>query len=185
MPKNFNYLTSPDVVVWSAVVASCAVPRLFNPVTLLSKRKGTNLLIPWHYTFHENIDGSCQHDLPVKELSALFNVTNFVVSQVNPHVTPFLPKSIKLSRREKIKKVIFLILKTELKHRLKQLSSFKFCSNLFNFLYSIISQRYHGSITIVSEGKWTDYLRIFQDPLSHHIDELRMRGEKATWPRKI
>lgn len=27
-----NYLTSPNVLVWSAVVASCAIPGMFEPV---------------------------------------------------------------------------------------------------------------------------------------------------------
>ena len=29
-----NYLTAPNVLVWSAVVASCAVPGMFAPIDL-------------------------------------------------------------------------------------------------------------------------------------------------------
>jgi len=32
-----NYLTSPNVVVWSAVSASTAIPRFFHPVELMIK----------------------------------------------------------------------------------------------------------------------------------------------------
>lgn len=30
-----NYLTAPNVLVWSAVVASCAIPGMFEPVDLM------------------------------------------------------------------------------------------------------------------------------------------------------
>lgn len=37
-----------------------------------------------------HVDGSIDGDLPFDKVSAIFNVNYFVVSQVNPHVTPFL-----------------------------------------------------------------------------------------------
>ncbi len=37
-PRIMNTFTSPDLLVWSAVLASCAVPILFPPVKLTSKR---------------------------------------------------------------------------------------------------------------------------------------------------
>ena len=42
-----NYLTAPNVLIWSAAVASCALKFLFEPVPLLSKdRKGN--IVPYH-----------------------------------------------------------------------------------------------------------------------------------------
>jgi predicted acylesterase/phospholipase RssA len=35
-----NYLTTPNVLVWSAAVASCAIPGVFAPVEL--KARGMN-----------------------------------------------------------------------------------------------------------------------------------------------
>jgi predicted acylesterase/phospholipase RssA len=32
-----NYLTSPNVLVWSAVVASCAIPGMFESVDLMMR----------------------------------------------------------------------------------------------------------------------------------------------------
>jgi TAG lipase / steryl ester hydrolase / phospholipase A2 / LPA acyltransferase len=32
-----NYLTAPNVLVWSAVVASCAIPGMFVPMDLMMK----------------------------------------------------------------------------------------------------------------------------------------------------
>jgi predicted acylesterase/phospholipase RssA len=32
-----NYLTSPNVIVWSAAVASCSIPGMFDPVDLMMR----------------------------------------------------------------------------------------------------------------------------------------------------
>ena len=36
-PRLLNYLTAPHVCVWSATVASCAIPGVFDSVNLVSK----------------------------------------------------------------------------------------------------------------------------------------------------
>ncbi len=52
-----NYLTAPDCVIWSAVLASAAVPGILNPVVLmLKKRDGT--LAPYSFS-HKWKDGRC------------------------------------------------------------------------------------------------------------------------------
>jgi len=34
-PRLLNYLTTPNVLVWSAVLASCAIPGMFEKVELM------------------------------------------------------------------------------------------------------------------------------------------------------
>jgi TAG lipase / steryl ester hydrolase / phospholipase A2 / LPA acyltransferase len=48
---------------------------------------------PWNASPQRWIDGSVDNDLPMSKLSELFNVNHFIVSQVNPHIVPFLEKS--------------------------------------------------------------------------------------------
>jgi TAG lipase / steryl ester hydrolase / phospholipase A2 / LPA acyltransferase len=48
---------------------------------------------PWNASSQRWIDGSVDNDLPMAKLSELFNVNHFIVSQVNPHIVPFLEKS--------------------------------------------------------------------------------------------
>jgi len=82
-----NYLTSPDCVIWSAVLASAAVPGILNPVVLMMKqREGT--LVPYSFG-HKWKDGSLRTDIPIKALNLHFNVNFTVVSQVNPHINLF------------------------------------------------------------------------------------------------
>lgn len=41
-PRLLNYLTAPHVCVWSAAAASCAVPGLFDSITLIVKEPNGN-----------------------------------------------------------------------------------------------------------------------------------------------
>ena len=39
-----NYLTAPDVVIWSAVGCSCGVPHVYGPSDLYSKDQNGNIV---------------------------------------------------------------------------------------------------------------------------------------------
>lgn len=43
VPVLFNYLTAPDVVIWSAACASCILPGVYDTVTLMTKDERGNL----------------------------------------------------------------------------------------------------------------------------------------------
>ena len=99
-PRLLNYLTAPHVCVWSAAVASCAIPGVFESISLVVKEADGNFRNEHEWTRRgqsataadddETLkaaysDGSIERDLPMQQLSELFNVNHFIVSQVNPH----------------------------------------------------------------------------------------------------
>ena len=43
-PLVLNYITSPHVVIWSAILASAAIPIILNKVTLFVKENGIFLI---------------------------------------------------------------------------------------------------------------------------------------------
>ncbi|PSR73374.1 hypothetical protein PHLCEN_2v10666 [Hermanssonia centrifuga] len=69
--KLLNYLTAPDTVIWSALLASAAVPGILNPVVLMQKLKDGNL-VPWNWGSKFK-DGSLRVDIPVQSLNLYFN----------------------------------------------------------------------------------------------------------------
>jgi predicted acylesterase/phospholipase RssA len=73
----------------SAAVASCAIPGIYQPVQLMAKNKHGEI-VPYYVENVLFMDGSVALDLPLERLRELFNVNHFIVSQVNPHVVPFL-----------------------------------------------------------------------------------------------
>jgi TAG lipase / steryl ester hydrolase / phospholipase A2 / LPA acyltransferase len=92
LPRLLNYLTAPNVLIWSAIAASCSVPFIFSSSEILAKDPQTGQPQSWNATPQRWIDGSVDNDLPMAKLSELFNVNHFIVSQVNPHIVPFLEK---------------------------------------------------------------------------------------------
>jgi len=86
--KMLNYLTAPNVVVWSACLASCSIPWAYDPQELFMKNEEGEII-----PYNEGklyVDGSVSCDLPMQRISELWNVNTFIVSQVNPHTVPFV-----------------------------------------------------------------------------------------------
>ncbi len=87
-PRLLNYLTAPHVLVWSAAVASSSLPGVFEPNHLLVKdADGTER--SESATVASFIDGSMEQDLPMAQLSEMFNINHFIISQANPHAVMF------------------------------------------------------------------------------------------------
>lgn len=98
-PRLLNYLTAPHVCIWSAAVASCAIPGVFDSISLVCKepsgdfypenewgrKNQSNSKAADDHVLQSYSDGSIERDLPMQQISELFNVNHFIVSQVNPH----------------------------------------------------------------------------------------------------
>lgn len=84
---NLNYITSPHVLVRSAVLCSSAIPLFVPGPRLLEKNPKTGDIIP--RDVQNFSDGSLAGDVPRAELASLFGVRFVLTSQVNPHITPF------------------------------------------------------------------------------------------------
>ena len=87
-PRLLNYLTAPHVLVWSAAVASSSLPGVFEANRLMVKDADGTV----RYESAESArfsDGSMEQDLPMQQLSEMFNVNHFIISQANPHAVMF------------------------------------------------------------------------------------------------
>uniref|UniRef100_A0A0G4HQ20 PNPLA domain-containing protein n=1 Tax=Chromera velia CCMP2878 TaxID=1169474 RepID=A0A0G4HQ20_9ALVE len=84
-----NHQTAPNVTVASAVAASCSFPLLYPPRELVELPPDGTPKTP-QYTDRLFTDGSLIADVPVEALRSQFGVKRVVVSQVNPHILPFL-----------------------------------------------------------------------------------------------
>jgi len=78
-----NYLTAPNILIWSAAVASCSIPLYFQAVELYCKNE-RNEIVPYVSGGRKFVDGSLGADLPRQKVSEFFNVNSFLVSQTNP-----------------------------------------------------------------------------------------------------
>lgn len=188
MPRMLNYLTAPNVLIWSAVLASCAVPGVFMSSGLMAKDPRSGALIPWHPGDDTRwIDGSVENDIPRARLAELFNVNHFIVSQVNPHVYPFLERKRREpgppSRMNHLIRTILYLIHSETCFRLHQLISLNLLfPNTLHRLLSILTQKYDGDITVIPDLTLTDIRLLFADPSKEQIASSVRRGARATWP---
>ncbi|KAK4162383.1 putative lipase [Cladorrhinum sp. PSN259] len=198
LPRLLNYITAPNVMIWSAVAASCSVPLVFQAATLLVKDPVTGAHMPWNPTPQHWIDGSVDNDLPMTRLAEMFNVNHFIVSQVNPHIVPFLAKDDRLYpattpgklRQQKVSQdnsewlyTLTALAKDETLHRLHFLTELGIFPNLFTKLRCILSQKYSGDITILPEIAVQDLPLILKNPTPDFMRRNCIIGERATWPK--
>jgi predicted acylesterase/phospholipase RssA len=183
-----NELTSPYLLVWSAALASCAVPVLFPPVTLTTK----NHQGEYHpYMPSERwVDGSVRSDLPRQRLARLFNVNYFIASQVNPHIVPFMQTDKERLQKGKIMSWPKKVARAQLQmvgmgvfDFMRERTSIETIRQLMDHGYGIIGQRYYGDVTIVAKYTWKHYACMLQNPTDEMLMWFRVQGERITWPK--
>ncbi|KAK4124326.1 patatin-domain-containing protein [Parathielavia appendiculata] len=194
VPRLLNYITAPNVLIWSAVAASCAVPLIFQGHPLLMKHPVTGVHEPWIPTPQQFIDGSVDNDLPMTRLAEMFNVNHFIVSQVNPHVVPFLPKDEQAVPGQLQKKMdsqdedeclhnLTSIAKEEGLHRMQFLAELGVFPNLLTKLLSVMGQQYSGDVNILPEITLSDLPLMLKNPTPEFMLRNCLIGERATWPK--
>ena len=184
-PRLLNYLTTPHLTLWSAVMASCAVPGLFPPVTLMSK-DGSGEYRPYMPSV-QWVDGSLKSDLPTRRLAELYNVNHHIVSQTNPHVVPFIADQ---TRQAGWISFLGEVVKSEVQHRSKQvlnLSAYGLGQGLLKQVLdsaaAVVEQQYYGDVTIHPPFRPTHYAHLVGDMSHARYREWVLDGERATWPK--
>ncbi|KAL8800772.1 MAG: hypothetical protein Q9182_004936 [Xanthomendoza sp. 2 TL-2023] len=195
LPRLLNYITAPNVLIWSAVAASCSVPFVFSAATILAKDPKTGEAVPWNPSPQRWIDGSVDNDLPITRLAEMFNVNHFIVSQVNPHVVPFLLKEedcIAQQAQESTSSTSFgpswlhiatHLAKDEALHRMRTMAEIGIFPNALTKAVSVLSQKYSGDITIFPEISYNDFPRMLSNPTPESMANAMLCGERATWPK--
>ena len=161
----------------------------------MAKDPRTGCEVPWNPTPQRWIDGSVDNDIPITRLAELFNVNHFIVSQVNPHVVPFLGKehgvvtkpnesaqAAPLSNSGWMSCMTDLA-KGEILHRLHVLSELGVFPTYFTKIRSVLSQRYSGDITILPEVSYMHLPNVLSNPTPEFMTEANLAGERATWPQ--
>ncbi|KAJ5688687.1 hypothetical protein N7462_003079 [Penicillium macrosclerotiorum] len=189
-----NYLTCPDCVIWSAVLASAAVPGILNPVVLMTKKRdGT--LAPYSFG-HKWKDGSLRTDIPIKALNLHFNVNFTIVSQVNPHVNLFFfssrgtvgrPVTHRKGRGWRggfLGTAIEQYIKLDLNKWLRVLRHLELLPRPMGQDWSEIwLQKFSGTITIWPKSIPSDFYHILSDPTPERLARMIHVGQQSAFPK--
>jgi predicted acylesterase/phospholipase RssA len=178
-----NHISTPHVTIASAVRASCALPGVMAPATLMAKNsKGE--LEPFEVDGVEWIDGSVQADLPFQRIATLFAVTTFVVSQTNFHIVPFLNKAHHPNPKSLYWR-LFQTVEWDIRSRALKLSRLGLFPRIFGQdISKVFKQKYHGNMTIVPRftTMQTFGLQALSNPTVEDMEGYLKYGQIATWP---
>ena len=183
-----NSLTSPDLLVWSAVLASCAVPVLFPPVRLTSKRYDGQ-----HTPYLANtrwVDGSVRSDFPQEKMARLYNINYTIASQTNPHVVPFMQDDEERYRKDVlswperiVRRQGKVLSRGVLDFTRERMGSVPAVRRVLDHSYGVLDQRYYGDVNIFGHYSLRHYYYLLQNPRPHLFKLLQREGERATWPK--
>ncbi|XP_010922190.1 triacylglycerol lipase SDP1 [Elaeis guineensis] len=191
-PRCLNYLTSPHVVIWSAVTASCAFPGLFEAQELMAKDRFGEI-VPFHAPFllgpeqapgdsaRRWRDGSLESDLPMMQLKELFNVNHFIVSQANPHIVPLLRlKELVRAFGGNFAAKLAHLAEMEVKHRCNQILELGFP---LGGIAKLFAQDWEGDVTVVMPATLAQYSKIIQNPSYAELQKAANQGRRCTWEK--
>lgn len=199
-PRLLNYLTSPHVLIWSAALASASLPGVFEPNRLMVKdadgteRYESTSGIATHFQ-----DGSMEADLPMQQLSEMFNINHFIISQANPHAVMFGSYSLNKSVWSHPLVTFFNGVLRFLKNQLRGYLSNAF--DLFggrriaplwdtrrNMGTQFFTQEYEGRDTDISLIPWQNHrsltsamFNLIKNPTPEEFREWVEAAERETW----
>ncbi|KAG9235653.1 hypothetical protein BJ875DRAFT_265156 [Amylocarpus encephaloides] len=194
VPSLLNYLTAPNVLIWSAALASNASTRsLYDRSITLRCKDSFGAIVPWSAaidtTFRPWTHTSyTDRDSPLSRISELFNVNHFIVSQTRPYLVPFLqsdmhgPSPVYAQQgRTSLKDKLLRIFNIEVHHRLQQLDSFGILP--FSIRRFLVDEHIPAaSVTLVPELSPGDFVRLLETPTQAGLQHWILRGEKSVWP---
>lgn len=190
-PNLLNYLTAPNVLIWSAAVASNASSNsLYKPVPIYCKDE-TGSIVPWGLSRHASAQSGrrteyTEGESPLSRIAELFNVNHFIVSQARPYLVPFLRSDVNLLDRRptgqwSITRSTMRLVAAEIRHRLRQLDYVGFLPQALARL--LIEETIPGpNLTLVPDLSLKDFTKLFQNPDKESLAHWILKGERGTWP---
>ncbi|CAD6503902.1 BgTH12-05645 [Blumeria graminis f. sp. triticale] len=195
VPNLLNYLTAPNVLIWSAAVASNTPPSksLYSRPPVLRCKDTSGEIVPWSIaadiTFRPRTHTSyTERESPLTRVAELFNVNHFIVSQARPHVIPFLqsdmhgpPPLIQRGGRTPLISGLLRLIGIELDHRIHQLETMGLLPTIIRRF--LITEQIPGTpVTLVPELSASDFFCFLKEPTQANLRYWILRGEKSVWP---
>ena len=181
-----NAVSSPNVYLRSAAMASCAIPGVF-PAVMLKAKNEKGEAQPY-LPARRWVDGSVADDLPAKRLSRLFSTNHYIVSMVNPIARAFLPREDRVKPLRQAAASLGMGIGREMLNFYSGVAR-KYGDNWPNFnmmmhsIHALLDQEYSGDINIVPKFRLTNPLRLISQPSESELRMLVQLGARATYSR--
>lgn len=182
--RTLNDVTSPNVLIREAVLASCAVPGVFPPVKLMA-RNADGERTPY-VKARTWVDGSVTNDMPRERLARVHGCNFFIASQTNPMVRWALgePNSSNLvtqwagmyqaAAKEAVRKTYPLAMSVT-----RGIGPLRDMTRMW---YSVVTQDYTADVNILPKERFWNPTKLLAPISSERTLELMDSGRAATWP---
>jgi len=180
-----NAITSPNVYVRAAAMASCAVPGVFPPVMLMAKNQHGE---PQPYLpTRKWVDGSIADDLPAKRLQRLYSTNHFIVSMVNPIAIPFLKNDGERSALGAALGTLGVGVGREVLNFYRGMvqkrgETWPRFNMLMSGIHALMDQEYSGDINIVPSFSWYNPAKLISHLSQKDLIDLMEGGRHSTYP---
>ncbi|KAL2872199.1 triacylglycerol lipase family protein [Aspergillus lucknowensis] len=191
-PNLLNYLTAPNVLIWSAAVASNASNNSLYPAVTIYCKDETGSIVPWPHA-QDVVFQPWRHihyeegESPLSRIAELFNVNHFIISQARPYIVPFLRSELNfLDRRPttgrwNMTRSLTRLVALEIGHRLRQLNYIGLLPSSLARL--LIEESIPGShLTLVPDLRLRDFPKLFESPDQGSLAHWILKGERGVWP---
>lgn len=189
-----NHVTAPDCCIFSAVLASAAVPGILHPVVLMARPR-VGPIAPYSFG-HKWKDGSLRTDIPLRSLNLHFAVNFSVVSQVNPHATAFFfaargtvgrPVTHRRGRGWRggfLGSAAEQFLKLDMAKWLTALRDLELLPRpLSQDWGAVFLQKFEGTITLWPRTVPSDFWYILSDPTPARLARMLLAGQRCAFPK--
>ena len=181
-----NAVSSPNVYLRSAAMASCAIPGVF-PAVMLEAKNEHGEAQPY-LPARRWVDGSVADDLPAKRLSRLFSTNHYIVSMVNPIARAFLPRDDKAKPLRQAATSLGMGIGREMLNFYRGVAK-RYGDNWpkFNMMlhgvHGLLDQEYSGDINIVPRFRLQNPVQLITQPSEQELRTLVREGERAAYSR--
>lgn len=190
-PQLLNYITTPHVVVWSAVAASVATSRRMFAAAPLKCKNDVGVID--RYFAVDSPSSSTANArrpmsnprIPMERIGELFDVNHYIVSQTRPHIIP-LVRFRDFMCQDPILGVLTKVIYSEVLHRLDVLNRMGLLPTFLQRTLideQVPSTSSWSKFVIAPELSLADYFRVFNFPSPKVIDNWAMKGERSVWPK--
>ncbi|KAL2271135.1 hypothetical protein VTJ83DRAFT_506 [Remersonia thermophila] len=197
IPTLLNYVTAPNVLVWTAAVASNASSSAFygHRQTKILCKDAHGEIKPWAPTDtvdfrHWTLASSQSKDAagPLARVAGLFNVNHYVISQARPYLVPFTQPDLyepsffgRYNRLSRARAFVMHMIGLETRHWLRMLDQLRLLPpSIRRFL---VDETLPGpSLTLVPQVGWRDFVRLLETPTPATLEFWIRRGERSVWP---
>ncbi|ANB12394.1 Tgl3p [Sugiyamaella lignohabitans] len=188
VPRLLNYLSTPNVIIWSAVRASIGSGILQGKTELLVKNHLGEIeqflqhevkFAPSNQTVYLN-----RRESPYTRLAELFNVNNFIVSLARPYLAPILLSDFRHRGHRGWGLRLVRLARLEFQHRLQQLTQLGILPGVFQRVF--VDENIPGGfqVTIVPElSSVRDFAKVFDGHnIADKVNYWIWIGERSVWP---